>query len=126
MPKPRTLKHFVKKTLGCACPDEVFENIDYISDSSSDVSGIILGNRLLLFLWKTDDPADIMANTERLLLSGKLERDRRGLNRFRLVIATDEVETIKPKSDQLFKTIHSQMDEKIHLHVVHKKNLPQL
>jgi hypothetical protein len=126
MPKPRTLKIFVKRTLGCACPDEVFENIEYFSGSSPDVSGIILGNRLLLFLWKTDDPADIATDTVKLLQSGKLERDRRSLNRFRLVIATDHVEKIKPKADHLFKAIHSQMDEKIHLHVVHKKNLPQL
>ena len=120
------LKHFVKKTLGCACPDEVFKDIEYLSGPHSDVSGIILGNRLLLFLWKTDDPVDITHHTVKLLQAGKHERDRRGLNRFRLVIATNHVKKIRPKADQLFNTIHSQMDEKIHLHVVHQQDCPHV
>ena len=48
------IKHFVQEALGCTCPEEVFNTIDYQKECD-DISGrkIYVGERLLstLLLW---------------------------------------------------------------------------
>jgi hypothetical protein len=56
-----------------------------------------------------------------LLNIGKKERDSSGFNRFRLVLATDKLDEIKEVADIVFKTIDK--DERIHLHIIPKKNI---
>jgi len=76
----------VRNTLGCTCPDEIFEQIEYAKETTDTLKQITLGNRLLLYIWKTENQTALETELPILLAQGKAERDRRGLNRFRLVV----------------------------------------
>ena len=117
---------FVKKTLGCACPDEVFEQIEY--GDNEHFKGILLrsitvGGRLLIYVWEVNDPAVVASRFTDVLALGKDERDRRGLNRFRAVLSTDDVDRLKSLAQGLFEG-WQEKDEKTHLHVVASEDVP--
>jgi hypothetical protein len=78
-----------------------------------------------IYIWETNDPSLIEAKLRAMLVSGKNERDRRGLNRFRAVIATDDVDRISSTAQRLFRDL-SDKDEKVHLHVVEMHDVADL
>jgi hypothetical protein len=124
------IKTFVKHTLGCACPEEVFKHIDCkqnikLNDDISLNSKINIGNRLLIYVVEADNPDFITINLPLLVHAGKKERDSSGFNRLRLVIATDKMDGIKEITNSVFQAIGNR-DEKIHLHIIHKKDLSLL
>jgi len=49
------IKRFVQETLGCSCPEEVFNKIDYQKESD-DISGrrINVGDRLFIYIITLD------------------------------------------------------------------------
>ena len=124
------IKTFVKHTLGCACPEEVFKHIDCkqnikLNDDISLNSKINIGNRLLIYVVEADNQNFITINLPLLVHAGKKERDSSGFNRLRLVIATDKMDGIKEITNSVFQAIGNR-DEKIHLHIIHKKDLSLL
>ena len=122
----RDIIGFVRHTLGCKCPDDVFEQIEYQDGEtleSTRTRSITLGGRLLIYILETNDPSLIKSNLPAMLSQGKRERDRRGLNRFRAVIATDDMDGIEPIARQLFQE-WSDKDDNVHLHVVHRDGNP--
>ncbi len=124
----RNIIKFVRNTLGCKCPDEIFDRIecrDDDSDTDPYTRSITLGERLLVYIWETNDPSLVEAKLPAMLLCGKNERDRRGLNRFRAVIATDDVDGIDSIAQRLFRDF-SDKDEKVHLHVVPTREVADL
>ncbi len=125
----RELTNFVRNTLGCACPDEVFERIEYEDGGDGEdrrpCLTIRIGGRLLIALWKIEDAAPLETGLPALLNAGKSERDRRGMNRFRLVIATDAPGTVGPPARAIFSN-HAEKDDKIHLHVVSRQDAASL
>lgn len=121
------IKTFVKHTLGCACPEEVFEYINCQSNIklNDDIvlsNKINIGNRLLIYVIETNNPGSIKNNLPFLINTGKTERDNLRFNRFRLVLVTDTLDEIKATAESIFNTINK--DEKVHLHVVHKDKVP--
>ena len=128
MRNEQNIMEFVRHTLGCACPDEVFDQIEYQDGdglANTYTRSITLGERLLIYIWETNDPSRIEGNLPAILLSGKDERDRRGLNRFRIVIATDDVERIGSIAQRVFRDL-SDKDKKVHLHVVSMHDVAKL
>jgi hypothetical protein len=127
MIRTEDIKSFVRQTLGCACPEEVFKRIDCqsnikLNDNILLSSKINVGNKLLIYVVEINDQ-DSMKHTLSFLLNiGKKERDSSGFNRFRLVLATDKLDEIKEVADVTFKTIDK--DDRIHLHVISKKDIP--
>jgi len=119
------IKRFVRDTLGCGCPEEVFRSIDCKRDVELG-GGVILhsmitiGNRLLIYV--VYDNQDFVEKHLALLVSaGKKERDSRGLNRFRLVIVTDRI----PGNGDVIRRVFGELqgkDENIHLHVISSNN----
>ena len=121
MRNEQNIVEFVRDTLGCKCPDEVFEKIEYLDgDARTNIytRSITLGGRLLIYIWKTNNPRLVEAKLPTMLVDGKSERDRRGLNRFRAVIATDDVDEIGAIAQQVYRDF-SDKDDKVHLHIVH-------
>jgi len=119
---------FVRQTLGCACPDEVFEKIEYgHADHGEEtcIRTITVGGRLLIYIWKVNDLAMAEAKLPTVLLGGKEHRDGLGLNRIRIVLATDDVERIGPMAQRLFKA-WNRKDEKVHLHVLRTEDVALL
>lgn len=112
---------FVRETLGCGCPPEVFEHIE--DSRPGDLRRIAVGGRLLVHV--ITPPTGVVA-VERLaeyLSRGRRERDELGFNRFRLVIAAGEG-TADPATLVLaFERLRAG-DERLHLHLVPADALP--
>jgi len=124
-----TIKAFAQQTLGCGCPEEVFDSIDCQRDIELSpqivlTNKINIGNRLLIYIIQTDDINFIKSNLPIIVQFGTKERDSKALNRVRFVIVADKPEEIKPVAENIFKNLASK-DEKIHLHVLNKKEFAQ-
>jgi hypothetical protein len=122
------IKIFAQQTLGCGCPEEVFEHIDSQSDVQLDgrrLSRIIkIGNRLLIYIVEMADADSVKQNLAFLVASGRKERDRIRFNRFRLVLTADDITEVQKVAEAVFAVINR--DEKVHLHVIPKKSIPFL
>jgi hypothetical protein len=122
------LKTFVKETLGCACPEEVFSYLKCKNNvplhyGTELLRKINIGNRLLIYVVEVNDQDSVSLLLPFLFNTGKKERDDAGFNRFRLVIATDRVREIKDSADTIMKT--AVKDDRVHLHIVPKKDIPE-
>ena len=111
------LIRLIQDMLGCGCPMEVFEHVQMELISTNDISmlQLILGNKLLVWIvnrLKMDRAKD---SASKLLDRGRIERDSRQLNRFRLVLVGEALE-----AEELQKLPETKPD-KVHLHI-----LPQL
>lgn len=125
MLRKNDIELFVRKTLGCTCPDEVFKHIDCRADFSLP-GGITLdyriniGDRLLIFVLDIDR-FDSVAPVLPLLVSAGIEdRDNAGFNRFRLVLLAETPDRLSDKAFDIFNSLST--DEKTHLHIVPKDN----
>ncbi|MBU2578223.1 hypothetical protein KKA69_05370 [Patescibacteria group bacterium] len=120
------IKTFVRQTLGCGCPEEVFEYIDCQTNITLNYgvlcNRINIGNRLLIYIVEVHN-GDSLKNVLPILIAmGKKERDNLKFNRFRLVLASDNIDKTKKVAEDIFRTIEK--DEKIHLHIILKTDLP--
>jgi hypothetical protein len=115
------IKDFVRLTLGCTCPDQVFEQIEdrQVSSAVSPHSrSITIGNRLLVYIWKVKGSDNLGENFYAMLAAGRRERDARGLNRFRAVLAIDtDRHQVENEVHQYF-SASPDRDDRMHLHVV--------
>ena len=130
MMRNENIKVFVRQTLGCDCPEKVFEHIDCQHDIklNNDISlsyKINIGNRLLIYIIEANDSNFVKSNLSTLVYVGKNERDKRGFNRFRLVIVSDKTNEIKQVAHTMFEVLEDK-DEKVHLHIVNKNEFPTL
>jgi hypothetical protein len=114
------IKRFVRESLGCTCPDEVFDHIEFLPELEPDLKRIIIGDRLLVFIWQAMNSADIPERLPILLDSGISEKDSRGLNRFRMVLVIDNLNSISPMARNIFNN-NIDKDENIHLRIIEKK-----
>lgn len=126
MVKDEQIKSFVRCSLGCECPEEVFEHIEYKDNVELEGeitldSRINVGNRLLIFILETDDADFITDNLSKIIEAGKNERDQLAFNRFRMVIVTDNTAELKIAAESLFNSFDG-LDERIHLHIINKDN----
>lgn len=123
----KAIKSFVQQTLGCGCPEEVFEYIDCQFNIKLN-HGIILrnriniGNRLLIYVVEVNNAGPMKSILPFLVAAGKTERDNLKFSRFRLVLIADKLDEVKGTAEPIFKTISE--DEKVHLHIVHKETVP--
>ena len=121
------VEHFVRGTLGCGCPDEVFRSI-FISRLPA-VAGrppilqVLVGSRLLIHIVSppTLEPAN--GWIEQLAANGRATRDRHGYNRFRLVVASPApLASARAFADRFARTVVG--DDKAHLHFIGTDQLP--
>ena len=120
-----SIKNFVRNTLGCTCPDHVFEQIvdqQVTSRISPHTRSITIGGKLLLYVWKVGSPDQLAEGIPAILASGKKARNELGLNRFRAILVTATPSTIKSQADLCFSKFRD-LDEKMHLHVVSSRDL---
>jgi hypothetical protein len=122
------LIRFIREVLGCNCPDEVFRRVEVQTGSTAvkccpaDYE-IRIGGRLLVVV--TSEPVERLtaSRLENLFAEGRRARDAEGFNRFRLVVRTEDAAQGKKNLLRAFKEISSR-DEKTHLHVVEKHEVP--
>ncbi len=111
-PDRASIEHFVRGTLGCGCPDEVFQHLQ-----------LQVGSRLLIQVVEPLDGAMDSDWIEQLAASGRAARDRHGYNRFRLVIAAPAPLSSVRELQECFARAFVG-DEKAHLHFVGSEQLP--
>jgi hypothetical protein len=121
------IKAFAQNALGCGCPEEVFQHIECESNIQRDGINIayklIIGKRLLIYVFAIDTP-DLLKDLLPMLVDiGKRERDSSEFNRFRLVLAADNHDSLRQTGEQLFNALEK--DEKIHLHILPKTSIPK-
>jgi hypothetical protein len=84
-----TVRRLVQNGLGCGCPEDVFDH--YVVSRRETRHGsfvqMVLGNRLLVWIFDVERVDTSSASIGEILLQGRMERDRRELNRFRLVLS---------------------------------------
>lgn len=85
-PAAPALRALVRGALGCTCPEAVFDAVarsDLVVDGLASGTRLVIGDRLLVYV----APGEVEARAiDALAAAGLRDRDRHGLNRFRLVI----------------------------------------
>ena len=124
------VRRFVRGTLGCSCPDEVFEAVRIVKEPPwfDGLPGdylLAIGHRLLVCVISTTPWQEVMENLETLFIRGCEMRDAEGFNRFRLVVATPDNRTAEAALMGQFGTL-SDRDSRLHLHVVTPECLEEL
>lgn len=123
------VKRFVRDTLGCTCPDAVFNHIDsrrkVVLGELTLSRRIDVGHRLLVYLLESDDPDFLGTRLPDVVALGQAERDREGFNRLRVVVATGNSQPVSLVAQRAFDHAAGR-DERLHLHVVDKAAIARL
>jgi hypothetical protein len=118
------IKVFVRNTLGCDCPEKVFEKIDVsklpIAAYEKEATRIVVGDRLLIYIIHPEPSANVVDSVEEISLAGKVDRDTNNYNRFRLVVAGFEDDEQQEKVLGCFSKSFDN-DEKMHIHFVNQE-----
>lgn len=121
------IEHFVRDSLGCQCPDEVFRQIEVSPLVRPHGQGmdrrIMVGGRLLIHIVEAPERLDEPAWLERMAVAGRDERDRLAYNRYRLVVASTAETADRTSLEQRF-TRALGGDQHAHLHVLAADLLP--
>jgi len=123
------IKKFVRQVLGCTCPEKVFEQIEdkHVAPAVSPHTRVItIGGRLLIYIWEVNEPGKFKDNLPAMLAAGQKERDERGLNRFRAVLAADETDQDIAAEAAFYFSQFAGRDDRMHLHVVPQNALSDL
>ena len=117
------IKRFVQEILGCSCPEEVFNQIDYQKEYDG-ISGskVNVGDRLLIYIITLDGKSNIQGVINSALERGVVERDKKGLSRLRLVLVASHPDELRSSAEQAFNS-SGYTDEKTHLHVVNESDV---
>ena len=123
MQKYPEIKRFVQETLGCSCPEEVFNKIDCQKqrDGISERK-INVGDRLLIYIITMDGESGIQAVIDPALERGVVERVKKGFNRFRLVLVASRPDELRSLAEQGFNS-SAYKDNRTHIHVVSESDV---
>lgn len=117
----KSITDFVRGTLGCGCPDDVFKKIEVSRERTvkqlSEITRINIGDTLLVYIVNDSLMDNYESITRALVSAGKGDRDRFGFNRFRLVLSGDDRLDLQNKIKNVFLSLIGG-DEKLHLHFV--------
>lgn len=122
-----SIEHFVRVTLGCRCPDEVFESIRVqpapVGTAVMPLTRLVVGQRLLIYAAHADAMTAKSEDFAALAERGRADRDTHGLNRFRLVVTADRSTPSVEAARTGFKQAAAG-DDRMHLHVLSQQELP--
>lgn len=105
--------------MGCSCPEEVFENIDYAENLDSPWERRIeVGDRLLIYIVNVDRETDAVGSIDAALRIGVAERNSKRLNRFRLVLLSSEGAEYTGTAYEKVFCNSPYHDDRTHLHIV--------
>jgi hypothetical protein len=121
------LHHFVRQTLGCGCPDSVFDSVridraPLLPGGAQPAWWIEIGGRLLIAV--CDDAPGLAARLPEVFDAARTRRDATGFNRFRLVVVVTPA-TDSAALERAFAPIGG-ADDRLHLHPIEPARLPPL
>ncbi len=121
------LTSFVRGTLGCGCPDEVFSEIVVrvmAADNPAPVRlAIEVGGRLLVHVIEGGPALDDPRLISKVVEDGVRRRDEGGFNRLRLVVAVGGPDGVGETLRRRFDAVSSR-DERTHLHILPSSSIP--
>jgi len=121
------IERFVRGTLGCRCPDEVFQSIELADANTADGAvsfrRLVIGQRLLIDACQPAAGVPLGELVQALAAQGCAERDARGYNRYRLVIAAAEPAALIDLAAAAFARVIGD-DDRAHLHLLTAGELP--
>jgi hypothetical protein len=120
-PASSDLQRFVRGTLGCKCPDEVFQSIAI--DRADGHTRIVIGNQLLIYLMEVAEEAEPARAVSRLASKGLADRNLQRLNRLRLVVAYTQPPLDHADAEAAFTEAVGD-DDRAHLHFIVTDQLP--
>jgi len=127
MNKDTLIKNFVINNLGCNCPAEVFNIIEWqkdvqIADNITLNYKINIGNRLIIYIIDIMNAEFLNDNLFKVIQIGIGERNDNNFNRFRLVIISNNIAEIGSIARNIFYKLNID-DKKIHLHLMQKTDV---
>ncbi|MFD2111329.1 hypothetical protein [Thiorhodococcus fuscus] len=127
-PASPELAQFIRQTLGCGCPPEIFEHVVDAPTAISRNAGIRrridVGGRLLIYLVEPHDADQALTRLTNWISAGRTERDSAGMNRLRLVLALDSpTPQDRARLESAFAEA-AQGDERLHLHILAPSTCP--
>jgi hypothetical protein len=123
MKKYPEIKRFVQETLGCSCPEDVFNTIDYQKEADGVAgSKVTVGDRLLIYLIAMDRESSIQEVIDSALQQGVEEREKKKLNRFRLALVASRPDELRSLAERAFDRSGCR-DAKTHLHIVNESDV---
>lgn len=126
MPSDPAIERFVRDTLGCACPAEVFHHIERHAVAGVPwQTRIDVGGRLLVLLADADRAGSLERLLSEAVASGIALRDREGFNRFRLVLLAADPAPLRASAGPVFAALAG-ADARAHLHVVDAREAAHL
>jgi len=120
-PASSDLQRFVRGTLGCNCPDDVFQSVAIACHENH--TRLMIGNRLLIYVTQVATEAPAGNAVSRLVNQGLEDRNSQGLNRFRLVVASAQPTPDLEDAKAAFAAIAGK-DDRAHLHLIGTDQLP--
>ncbi|UCE89225.1 MAG: hypothetical protein JSW10_13230 [Pseudomonadota bacterium] len=130
LPATAAIREFVRDALGCTCPDEVFDKVEQTRCSAPNAVTpfslkLVVGRRLLIYVLQSDDPKLLEDMLSAMLAKGVKERDRMGLNRFRAVLVTGDIERLRGYVAHVPRALAAG-DDRVHVHVVAADSLAEV
>ncbi len=124
------IRQFIRQSLQCRCPDEVFQHIDYeyrpVADEQRPFNlRLRVGGRLLVYVLRTDDSDDLERVLPTVFAVGRQDRDRSGLNRFRAVLVARDPQITRARAERAYQQCDTG-DQTSHLHVIGRAELDGL
>ena len=121
------IEHFAKQVLGCSCPHEMFDDVDYrlVVGNAGPLRKIIVGDRLLIYIVDFDRAPSAACLIKEALCEGVVERNERGLDRFRLVLLTADPDVSDDAWQAMVRAL-PQCDDRVHLHMIDVKDAADL
>jgi hypothetical protein len=120
-PASPELQRFVRGTLGCKCPDDVFESVAI--DRCESHTRLVIGNRLLIYVMEAAAEFPLDEAVSRLASQGLADRNSGQFNRFRLVVAPTQPMPGQADATAAFAEAVRD-DDRAHLHVIDAEQLP--
>jgi hypothetical protein len=118
---PAGVRKFVRDTLGCSCPEEVFDDLvlaaDTLENGRAATRTLLVGNRLLVVMLSCRDWDDLSNILPQLVRHYRQTRDGMGYNRIRLVVSCDQPALLQPAASLCFASL-PEVDERMHLHLL--------
>jgi hypothetical protein len=114
---------FVRDVLGCGCPDDVVDRM-VVEVSPVGEPGLDVGGRLLVRVLGSVDPDRLVTTFRDDVIRLRAERDGRGFNRLRMVVAHPDHDELGPALETTLRTIVG-ADDRVHVHAIEPGALPR-
>ena len=100
----------------------MFKKIDCQEEDGISGRKINVGDRLLIYIITMDRESNIQGVINSALERGVVERDKKGFNRFQLVLVDARPDELRSTAELAFES-SGYTDEKTHLHVVNESDV---